>query len=75
MVIKELHEGRLVAPYGIALKPPTHFRFICPKGNETRPAIAAFRDWILSEIDKTSAVSDTLTIIPSEDVPRDLPST
>ncbi|WP_428926482.1 transcriptional regulator GcvA [Marinibacterium sp. SX1] len=69
LVIKDLHEGRLVAPYGVALKPQAHFRFLCPKGTEDRPAIAAFRDWILSEIDKTAGVSDRLTIIPTEDVP------
>ncbi|MBB93641.1 MAG: transcriptional regulator [Rhodobacteraceae bacterium] len=71
LVIKDLHEGRLVAPYGIALKPQAHFRFLCPKGAEDRPAITAFRDWMLSEIDKTAAVSDTLTIIACEEVPSD----
>ena len=68
LVIKDLHEGRLVAPYKIALKPEASFRFICPKGTENRPQIAAFRDWILSEIDKTAAVSDAMTIIPIEDI-------
>ncbi len=69
LVIKDLHEGRLTAPYKLALKPTAHFRFLCPKGSENRPQIAAFRDWILSEIDKTAAVSDSMTIVPIEDVP------
>lgn len=68
LVIKDLHEGRLVAPFKVALKPQAQFRFLCPKGTEDRPAIAAFRDWMLSEIDKTAEVSDALTIIPTEDV-------
>lgn len=68
LVIKDLHEGRLVAPYKVALKTKAHFRFLCLKGAETRPQIRAFRDWIIAEIDKTASVSDALTIIPVEDV-------
>ncbi|MCW9043294.1 MAG: transcriptional regulator GcvA [Pseudopelagicola sp.] len=69
MVIKDLHEGRLVAPYGIALESKAHFRFLCRLGTENRPQIAAFREWILAEIDKTASVHDHLTIIPVEDIP------
>jgi LysR family glycine cleavage system transcriptional activator len=68
LVIKDLHEGRLVAPYGLALRTKAHFRFLCQRGAENRPTIRAFRDWILREIDKTSAVSDSLTILPVEEV-------
>lgn len=68
LVIKDLHEGRLVAPFPTALKPASLFRFICPKGSENRPQIAAFRDWILAEIDKTAEVSDAMTIVPVEDI-------
>lgn len=68
MVIKDLHEGRLVAPYKVALGLKAHFRFLCPLGAETRPQIAAFEKWILDEIDKTASVSDTLQIIPIENV-------
>lgn len=69
LVIKDLHEKRLVAPYGVAIQTKAHFRFLCPKGTESRPHIKAFREWILAEIDKTAEVSDSLTIIPVEDVP------
>lgn len=65
LVIKDLHEGRLVAPYRIAMRSDAHFRFVCPKGAEHRPAIQAFRDWMLSEIEKTASVSDALTIVPA----------
>lgn len=68
MVIKDLAEGRLVAPFPIALETKARFRFLCRNGAETRPKIAAFRDWVLSEIDKTAQVTDQLTIIPVEDV-------
>lgn len=69
MVVKDLADGSLVAPYTVALQSPARFRFLCQKGAETRPHIAAFRDWILDEIEKTAYVSDALTIIPVEDVP------
>lgn len=69
MVVKDLAEGRLVAPYGLALEIAAHFRFLCQKGAEDRPQIRAFRDWILDEIEKTAYVSDRLTIVRVEDVP------
>ncbi len=68
LVVKDLAEGRLVAPFKIALKTKAHFRFLCAKGSETRPQIAALRDWMLAEIAKTAAVTEALTIIPVEDV-------
>lgn len=69
MVVKDLHEGKLVAPYALALETKAHFRFICTLGTEDRPQIKAFREWILSEITKTDYVTDALTIIPVEDIP------
>lgn len=69
MVVKDLHEGRLVAPYRIAIESKAHFRFLCRLGTENRPQIAAFREWILAEIDKTASVHDQFTIIPVEDIP------
>ena len=68
LVVKDIFEGRLVAPYGVALSTKAHFRFVCPKGAEARPHIAALRDWILTEIEKTASVSEALKIIPAEDV-------
>ena len=69
MVVKELHEGRLVAPYGVALETKARFRFLCREGAENRPQIVAFRDWMLAEIQKTASVHAQLQIIPVEDVP------
>ena len=68
LIIKELFEKRLVAPFRLALQTKAHFRFLCPLGWEDRPQIAAFRDWVLSEIEKTGAVSENMTIIPVEDL-------
>lgn len=69
LVIKDLSEGRLMAPYNIALSTKAHFRFICPQGAETRPQVRAFRDWVLLEIEKLLPLNDRLNIIPVEDVP------
>ena len=68
LVVKDIFEGRLVAPYGVAVSTKAQFRFVCPAGAEDRPHIKALREWILAEIEKTSAVSQALTIIPAEDV-------
>lgn len=68
LVVKDIFEGRLVAPYGVAVSTKAHFRFVCPAGAEDRPHIKALREWILAEIQKTSAVSEALTIVPAEDV-------
>ncbi|TMV10247.1 transcriptional regulator GcvA [Ruegeria sediminis] len=69
MIIKDLLEGRLVAPFKIAIETSARFRFLCLPGAETRPQIAAFRDWFLAEIEKTAHISDEFTIIPVEDIP------
>ncbi|MDF1727871.1 MAG: transcriptional regulator GcvA [Sulfitobacter sp.] len=63
LVIKELAEGRLVAPFPQALKTGARFRFLCPQGTETRPQIVAFRDWMLAEIDKTAEVAKSMTLM------------
>ncbi|APG48394.1 transcriptional regulator GcvA [Phaeobacter porticola] len=66
LVVKDLDEGRLVAPFRTALTGKARFSFLCQKGAERRPQIIAFRDWILAEIEKTAPVSEGLTIIPVE---------
>ncbi len=68
MILKDLTEGRLVAPFKVALETAGRFRFLCLQGAETRPQIAAFRDWFISEIEKTAHISDEFEIIPVEKV-------
>ncbi len=68
MIIKDVTEGRLVTPFKIAIETKARFRFLCRMGEETRPQIAAFRDWFLAEIEKTAHISDGFKIIPVEDI-------
>ncbi|MEO9461075.1 MAG: hypothetical protein ABJG29_00415, partial [Marinomonas sp.] len=60
----------LVAPYDRAIRLQGRFRFICRAGAENRPHIAAFREWILAEIAKTTSVTQSLDLTPIEDIPE-----
>ncbi len=54
--------GRLVAPFGPEIPVPGRsYFFVCPKGDEKRPAIKAFRDWVFAEIQETAALLDRVT--------------
>ncbi|APX12276.1 transcriptional regulator GcvA [Tateyamaria omphalii] len=66
-VVKDLDDGRLVAPFPYALDTGVRFRFLCSEGAENRPQIAAFRDWILTEIAKTSHITNRMIRKPSSD--------
>ena len=70
LVVKDIADGRLVAPYKIALGTHARFRFICAQGAETRPQIQTFRDWVVSEIEKTSFVTESMTIVPVGDLEK-----
>jgi LysR family transcriptional regulator, glycine cleavage system transcriptional activator len=63
LVVKDIHEGRLVAHFPTALATGARFSFLCLKGLENRPQIATFRDWMLSEIEKMTHITDSLTIL------------
>lgn len=69
LVVKDIHEGRLVAPYGLAITLDAQFRFLCPEGLQERPHVRAFRKWIWSEIEKTAEVSERLNFVAVKDIP------
>jgi LysR family glycine cleavage system transcriptional activator len=69
MIIKDLQEGRLVAPFKVAIESNARFRFLCLDGAEARPQIAAFRDWFVAELNKTAHISDAFKIVPVTEVP------
>lgn len=64
IILQDMLEGRLVAPFKTAVEIDAQFSFVCLKGSETQPNVAAFRDWFFSEIEKTAYVSDEFDIIP-----------
>ncbi|MBA83370.1 transcriptional regulator GcvA [Thalassobius sp. S69A] len=68
MIIKDVMEGRLVTPFRLAIETEARFRFLCVKGAEKRPQVAAFRDWFLAEIEKTAHISDGFEITPIKDI-------
>ncbi|MEO1557405.1 MAG: transcriptional regulator GcvA [Pseudomonadota bacterium] len=70
LVVKDLDDGRLVAPVPVALDTGVRFRFLCADGAQTRPQIAAFRDWVIAEIAKTAHITDAMTRLPSADFQR-----
>ncbi|MEL7117191.1 MAG: transcriptional regulator GcvA [Pseudomonadota bacterium] len=49
LAYSNLVDGSLVAPFPLALRTDSHYRFVCPIGGETRPQNAMFLDWLLSE--------------------------
>ena len=70
LVVKDLADGRLVTPFKTALDTGVRFRFLCAEGAETRPQIAAFRDWIVAEIAKTEHITNAMTLLPAADYQR-----
>lgn len=63
LVVKDVSEGRLVMPFPVALNTNARFRFLCAQGDETRPHIKAFRDYIWSEAAKTLDITEALTVL------------
>lgn len=60
---KALREGRLVMPYKIGLTTEAGYRFVCPEGNETRPQVQAFREWIEVETATLDGYRDGITMV------------
>lgn len=61
--------GRLVAPFPLALRSSARYRFLCQKGAETRPQIAAFLDWVMSEASQCSALENGRRFVDASDIP------
>lgn len=65
---KYLASGQLVGPYGIALTTRACFRFLCIKGMETKPHIAAFKDWLFGEVRALPTGLEGKTLISVDDL-------
>lgn len=53
LAMDDLRTGRLIAPFELSLDTGRGFHFVCPKGNERRPKVRAFRDWLRAERDRS----------------------
>ena len=46
----ELRTGRLVIPFALSLRSGRAYHFVCPKRDQHRPNVQAFRTWIKQEV-------------------------
>jgi LysR family glycine cleavage system transcriptional activator len=49
----DVHSGRLVCPFGPELPLASAYYFVCARGEETRPKVRAFHDWLYAEMAET----------------------
>jgi LysR family glycine cleavage system transcriptional activator len=47
MVDDDIKSGRLCMPFKVELKPQSAYYLVCPEVIAQRPAVAAFRKWLL----------------------------
>ncbi len=67
LATRALEAGRLVAPFEVGLLSEAQFRFICPKGTETRPQVSAFETWVRDEIQSSLKFEDGRRLIAAKD--------
>ncbi|MFQ5959103.1 MAG: LysR substrate-binding domain-containing protein, partial [Alphaproteobacteria bacterium] len=46
----DLAAGRLVKPFDVSLPAEYAYYVVCPEATAERPKIAAFREWLFSEV-------------------------
>ncbi len=68
LATRALETGRLVAPFELGIVADAQFRFICPKGTETRPHVAAFEAWVLAEIQSSKRFEEGRRFVHSGDL-------
>lgn len=66
---KALREGRLVMPFDLSITTEANYRFVCPKGGESRPHIKAFLDWVTREVGFTESLVEGRRFVAAADVP------
>ena len=52
LVDLDIASGRLVAPFKIETRPPSAYYMVCPEVIADRPAVAAFRAWLLEQVER-----------------------
>ncbi len=54
LALADLEAGRVVAPFDLALPLGLGFYLVYPEGHGERPKVAAFQQWLLNELGRTS---------------------
>jgi LysR family glycine cleavage system transcriptional activator len=49
-----LADGRLLRPFAISARSPRTYHFVCRRGDLERPAVRAFRDWLVATIGRAA---------------------
>lgn len=62
-LIDDLQSGRIVAPFDLQVDHPLSYCLVCPRPRREEPMIAAFRAWMIGEVEKTKA--DTQKLLQS----------
>lgn len=68
---KSLREGRLVAPFALSLTGDAHYRFLCPKGAETRAPVKTFLAWMQHEAASLEVYRTGRDFMAASQVPTD----
>ena len=50
LVDADIASGRLCAPFDVEVKPQSAYYLVCPEVIAERPAVAAFRKWLLAQV-------------------------
>ncbi|WP_368185012.1 transcriptional regulator GcvA [Aestuariibius sp. HNIBRBA575] len=58
-----LRTGSLVAPFALSIRLPHRYRFLCQKGHETRPHVAAFERWVLEQVGHMKSFEECRTFV------------
>src|SRR6267378_8258568 len=58
LVDADIASGRLVEPFGIETKPGSAYFLVCPEVIADRPAVAAFRAWLLEKATEPSSAAE-----------------
>ncbi len=66
-VLDDLKDGRLVSLFPeVVSKSNVSYFFVCAKGREVEPQIAAFRQWLIAEAEESQTEFDQLVKLPKE---------
>jgi LysR family glycine cleavage system transcriptional activator len=50
-----LADGRLVRPFGVSARSARTYHFVCRRSDLERPVVRAFRDWLVTSMQRTTA--------------------